>query len=93
MVVGVLEVRLFVGDAYSLKDKRRVVKSLKDRIHNRFRVSVAEVGELDRVRSAVLAVAMVSNDTAHVQSTLDSVVDFLRRPGPAVLIDYSTELL
>ena len=54
MVVGVLQVKLTIDWASSLKDKRRVVSSLKDRLHREHQVSVAEVGSLDSHRVAVL---------------------------------------
>ena len=58
MTVCVLHLELSIPDAFSLKDKRRVVKSLKDRIAHGQNVSVAEVGALDEHRRAILAVAM-----------------------------------
>jgi hypothetical protein len=82
-----------IPHARSLKDKRSAIKSLKDRMSNRFNVSVAEVDLLDVPQSALLGVAMVSNESAHVRSALDTVVDFLRAPGPAILVDYTTEIL
>ena len=63
MVVGVLQLELSIGDAMSLKDKRRVVKSLKDRIAHGHNVSIAEVGALDEHRRSILGMAMVSNDS------------------------------
>ena len=59
-----LQLWIRVPDAMSLKDKRRAIKSIKDRIANRFNVSVAEVGLLDSRREAQLAVALVSNDSS-----------------------------
>ena len=68
MVVGVLRVELAILDAVTLKDKRRVINSVKDRIMNRHKVSVAEVDRLEQRQGAVLAVAMVANDSRFVQS-------------------------
>ncbi|NLE60031.1 MAG: DUF503 domain-containing protein, partial [Planctomycetes bacterium] len=70
MVVGTLSLKLAIFGAYSLKDKRRVVNSLKDRLKGRFNVSVAEVGSLDRWQQAELGVAMVANDGRFVESAL-----------------------
>jgi uncharacterized protein YlxP (DUF503 family) len=58
MTVGILQLELSIGDAMSLKDKRRVVKSLKDRIAHGHNVSIAEVGALDEHRRSILGVAM-----------------------------------
>jgi len=88
MTVGVLTLDLAVYESRSLKDKRRVIKSLKDRLTNRFRVSVAEVDHLDSWPRAVLGVAMVSNDPVHVHGSLDRIVDFVRGQRGVNLIEY-----
>jgi len=93
MVIGALSLKLAIFEATSLKDKRRVVKSLKERIGNRFNVSVAEVGSLDRRQQAELGVAMVANDRAFVESSLSKIVDYVRRDPSASLVDYAYELL
>ena len=92
MIVGVLRIDLAVYESRSLKDKRRVVKGIKDRISNRFNASVAEVGALDSPKRAVLGLALVGNDTAFVHSCLDTIIDFIRRQGAASLIDYEREV-
>lgn len=92
MVVGVLQLELTIPEAMSLKDKRRVVKSLKDRLGGRHNVSVAEVDELDEHRRCLLAVAMVSNDRRFTDSCLSKIVDEVRRQRGAVLVDYDIEL-
>ena len=93
MVVGVLRAELAILDAVTLKDKRRVIKSVKDRIMNRHKVSVAEVDRLDQRQGAVLAVAMVANDSRFVQSCLDKIVDEVRMVRSATLVDYRVNVL
>ena len=93
MTVGVLQLELSVGDAMSLKDKRRVIKSLKDRIAHRHNVSIAEVGALDEHRRSVIGIAMVSNDSRYVESALSKLVDFVRIIPQLSLIDYQIDLL
>ncbi|MEM0983255.1 MAG: DUF503 domain-containing protein [Planctomycetota bacterium] len=78
MVVGVLQLTLHVPWAESLKDKRSVVKSVKDRLHREHLVAVAEVGHLDALNVAVLAVSAVGTDGKRVGTTLDKVTDKLR---------------
>ena len=77
----------------SLKDKRRVVKSIKDRIAHGHNVSIAEVGALDEHRRSILGLAMVSNDSRYVESALSKLVDFVRLTPTVSLIDYQIELL
>ena len=93
MVVGVLQLELSIGDAMSLKDKRRVVKSIKDRIAHGHNVSVAEVGALDLHRTAIIGIAMVSNDSKYVEGALSKIVDFVRSVGTCDLTDYQIDLL
>jgi len=93
MVIGVLQVELSVQDAMSLKDKRRVVKSIKDRIAHAHNVSIAEVGALDQHRRAILGIAMVSNDTRYVEGALSKLVDFIRSVPQVDLIDFQIDLL
>lgn len=93
MVVGTLSLKLAVFESRSLKDKRRAVKSLKDRLMGRFHVSVAEVGSLDHHQQAELGVALVGNDSQFVESCLAKIVDYVRLDRSAVLVDYSLELL
>jgi uncharacterized protein YlxP (DUF503 family) len=77
MVVGVLRLSLFIGGSGSLKDRRRVVRSLKDRIRSRFNVSVADVGEQDLWQSATLGVAVVGSDGRFVDEVLSKVADIV----------------
>jgi hypothetical protein len=93
MTIGVLQLELNVTDAMSLKDKRRVIKSIKDRIAHAHNVSIAEVGALDEHRRSILGMAMVSNDSRHVEGALSKLVDFVRRVPQVSLIDYRIELL
>jgi len=93
MVVGVLQMRLLLRDAMSLKDKRRIVKSLRDRIRHDFNVSASEVDAQDLHQTAVLGVAVAANEGAFAHQVLAKVVDLVRRTPGAELVDYETELL
>lgn len=93
MTIGVLQLELGIHDAMSLKDKRRVIRSIKDRIANGYNVSIAEVGALDEHRRSILGVAMVSNDAHYVEGALSKLVDFVRSVPNVDLMDYSIQLL
>jgi hypothetical protein len=93
MNVGILQLELEIPDAFSLKDKRRVVKSLKDRIAHGHNVSIAEVGGLDEHRRSILAVAMVGNDARYIEGALTKLVDYVRQNPYSSLNDYQIELL
>ncbi len=93
MIVGVLQVELFVDGSQSLKDKRRLVRSVKDRLHREHQVSVAEVGSLDDHRVAVLGITMASNSVSHCQGALGGVLEKIRRHRGCALGDHHTEIL
>ena len=71
--IGVLTLEIHVEDSHSLKDKRHVVKSLKDRLRERFNVSVAEIDGLDSWQSSVVAAVTVSKDRVHAEQILQAV--------------------
>jgi len=93
MHVGVMQLELSIPDADSLKDKRRVILSLKDRIANGHNVSVSEIGALDEHRRSVMGLAMVSNDKRYVQGGLDKILDLVRSVSQVTLVDYQIDLL
>ena len=91
MIVGILQIQVSVFDAMNLKDKRRAIKSLKDRLSNKYNVSVAEVGYNESVRTSLLGVAMVGNERRFVEGALSGIVDFVRKAPRLSLIDYTLE--
>jgi uncharacterized protein YlxP (DUF503 family) len=78
MYLGTLQVWLILRQSRSLKDKRQVVSSIKDRLQQSFNISVAEVDLLDDRQQVVLGIAMVSNEMSHLQGALQKIVDALR---------------
>lgn len=93
MVVGILKVELYIPGNNSLKEKRRLLKSLMGRVKSRFNVSVAEVEENDKYRKAVLGVAVVSNQRAHANTVLNHVADFIQGSGHVEVTHLEMELL
>jgi uncharacterized protein len=91
-IVGLLTVELLVGGARSLKDKRMVLRRVKDRLQ-RFNVSVAEVDHLDLWQRGALAVSAVANDRDVVEQTLSAVVDEIDRVEPGLVVRSEFELL
>ena len=73
MVIGILQFEIIVRGAESLKDKRRVLRSLKDRLHREHLVAVAEVGAQEALNMSVLAVASLGTDGARVGEVLDRI--------------------
>ena len=93
MVIGVLQVELFIGEAASLKDKRRVVLSVKDRLGRENAVAIAEIDKLDVHQVAVLGIVTVSNSGGRAQETLQRILETLRNHREAVLANHQMEIL
>jgi hypothetical protein len=92
MLIGTLRVRLVIREARSLKDKRQVVSSIKDKLRNHFNVSVAEVDDQEQRQSATLGIAMVSNETQHLKKALSQIVEALRGHPAAQLVDFELDV-
>jgi len=91
--VGVCRIEFQVSGARTLKDKRRVVHSIKDRVAGRFQVTIAEVGILDNPCMAELGFACVSNNDRHATSVLTKVAEFIEDAFPIVVLDVETEIV
>ncbi len=92
MYVGSLRARLLLREARSLKDKRQVLRSIKDRLRNEFNVSVAEVEGQDNRQLIVLGVAMVGNERKFVRTALEQIVAALRVHPVAELLDHELDV-
>jgi uncharacterized protein YlxP (DUF503 family) len=94
LAVGVARVVLHLPASGSLKSKRMVVSSLLRRVRAEFRVSAAEVGELDRWQLAELAIATISNDGRHAEEVLATVLRYIESHSDGARVtDISTELV
>jgi uncharacterized protein len=86
MLIGVCQIELFIHASSSLKEKRFVVKSLKDKISNRFNVSVAEVDHLDKWQRASLGLATVTNEHKIIDHTFSEIIKLIESNGEAEVI-------
>ncbi|HEY8240562.1 MAG TPA: DUF503 domain-containing protein [Kiritimatiellia bacterium] len=93
MVIGVLQASISIPASQSLKDKRSVIKGIKDRILNKMNVSVAEVDNQDVWKTAVLAFATIAAHKDVVEKRLSEVSHFLRSDPRYVLVDYRIEMI
>ena len=93
MFVGVLQIELLLRGNTSLKGKRQVLKSIKDRTRRKFNVSIAEVDHNDLWQRATLGICCASNDKVHANRVLSEVVNFIEGNFQAELLDYSVEIL
>lgn len=94
MVIGICTLTLDIPHSKSLKDKRRVVKSITSRVRNQFNVSIAEVDAHDVWQSAVIGLACVSNDASYAHGLLEKVVQMISNSRfDAQVADYEIEIL
>ncbi len=92
MIVGTLRIALSLPGPRNLKDKRRVVHSLLQRLHNEFAVAVAEVDDQDLWGRTTLGIAVVTNDGRHADQVLAQILRYLERQPEAVIVDYEVEI-
>ena len=92
MVVGLLSVELFIPHAQSLKDKRMVIRSIKDRVR-KFNVAVAEVEHQNVWQRAGLGIVAISTTTEHVDKELAAVTDEIERVEPGLITRTEIEFL
>lgn len=93
MVIGLLHLTLSLPESRSLKDKRMILKSLKDRLHNRYNISVSEISLQDERRGARCAAAIVTTDQTHAHRVLQAVVNTISSNRRIVIREYHIEML
>ncbi len=93
MIVGIARIELHVPEAQSLKDKRSVIKSLKERARGRFNIAIAEVEANEKWQWACLGVATVADDRRGAESGVRAVVEWIRSNPMVSLIRVEEEIL
>ena len=93
IIVGLCTVELFIPDSQSLKDKRQVLLSLKDRLRDKFNLSVAEVDGQDLWQKSVLGLACVANETRHVNQVLEQALNVIRAIPAVEIVQSRVDLL
>ncbi|UCD84133.1 MAG: DUF503 domain-containing protein [Deltaproteobacteria bacterium] len=93
MVVGICRIELRIHQAQSLKSKRQVLRRIKDRVKNKFNVSIAEVGENDKWQRALLGLALVGNDRRQINSALDAVTSYIENLNAAEIVNSDFEII
>ena len=93
MIVGLITWDLHLDGCHSLKEKRHIVKSLKDRLHQRFNVSAAETAHHDLWQRAELSACVVSTDRRHAERVLREADRLVAAAAGARIIDSNTSYL
>ena len=92
-MLGTLKLSLYIHDSHSLKEKRKVVKSIVAKVQKRFNVSIAEVGSNDKWQMIELGISTVGNDRRFVNSILDNILSYLDSLYLGEIIDSDIEIL
>ena len=90
--IGVLQFTVEIPHASSLKDKRRVIKGMKDRLRRNFNISIAETDHLDQWTTATLGAVMAGSDVPYINSVLDRLLNTLQTLREATLADHQLEI-
>src|SRR3981189_175354 len=93
MPVGLLTLELHIPDAQSLKDKRQVLRSLKDKLRRDFNVAVAELEHHDTWQRSVVGIVTISNEEKHLREVLQKVLDEADRILGSFLINQAVEIV
>ena len=94
MNTGICKIKLHLPANQSLKEKRRIVKSIISRLRNQFNISIAEVDDHDLWQLATLGISCVSNHNQHVDETLTKVMNFIVQNYPVLeIVDQDVEII
>ena len=94
MNAGICWIKLHLSESRSLKDKRRIVKSIVSRLRSQYNISIAEVDDQDLWQLVTLGVACVSNHNQHVDEILSKVMNFIvSNYSELEIIDHQVEIL
>ena len=93
MPIGLLTLEIYIPEAHSLKDKRQVLRSLKDRLRGKFNVAVAELEGQDSWQRSVVGIVSLSNNNSHLEQSLRNVLEDFERLLGRDLIGHDLEVL
>jgi len=92
MLVGLANIDIHIPESGSLKSKRHLLKGIKDRVKNKFNVSIAEVGHNDLWQRTTIGVSVVANDKKFANQVLSKVVEQINKENGLQILDYSIEI-
>jgi uncharacterized protein YlxP (DUF503 family) len=92
MFVGICKLELHLMDGNSLKEKRQVIRSIVERLKNRFNISIAEVGHMDIIRRSTIGFTVVSNEKAYIERLMGKVINFIDLDTRVQIINLDKEI-
>ena len=92
MYVGCCSIKFFLHGNHSLKGKRRIIRILKDRLKNKFNISVAEIGDQDIWQSLHIGIVAVNSDPKYLEGQVNKVIDTIEKMHLAEITDHQTQI-
>ncbi len=93
MLVGILQLELFIPESGSLKEKRFVLSSLKQRLRNKFNISIAEIDQNDKWQLSTVAVAIVANEKRFIEKSLNKIFNLVEQEHTVQIMNQQFEIL
>ncbi len=93
MLVGICYLEIYLTEGGSLKEKRQVIKSIIERLRNKFNISIAEIGCQDNIRKAEIGFSAVSNESAHLDSLMEKAINFIDQNGKVEIVNINREII
>ena len=93
MIIATFTISIRASWVHSLKEKRMILKSLCSKVRNKFNVSIAEIDMQDVHQSIVIGIAAIAGDSAHADSIIDNVINFIESITDAEIISVERELI
>ncbi|MBN1997722.1 DUF503 domain-containing protein [candidate division KSB1 bacterium] len=93
MLVGLCQIELFIPESGSLKSKRFVLSSIKQRVHNKFNVSIAEIDGNDKWQKSTLGIALVANERQYIDKVMSQILNMIEQNDQVQVIDRLMEII
>lgn len=93
MLIGIMEIEIYIYESNSLKEKRRVIKSLIERLRSRFNISISEIDDLDIWNKSTIGLSVVSNSSELINKSLSQIFNFIIADSRVEIIKHKMEIL
>ncbi len=93
MIIGVCKIVLSIPESFSLKDKRRIKRSIVEKVRNKFNVSISEIEAQDSLNELVLGISYVSTDPNQIYRVFSDVIKLVEKEKDSFIVDYEINIL
>lgn len=88
MIIGILTIEIMIYDSNSLKEKRMVIKSIKDKIKNKYNIAIAELDFIDKWQRSKIGIVTIGNEYSHIENSLQKIFNYLDNWNEFEIIKY-----